>query len=69
KDSELVGLMDRDDSRQVMHITYGLLLKAKDDSGKALFRDEIYATLNTYEKDYRDVLKKHIGRHLEALGL
>jgi hypothetical protein len=69
KDSELVGLMDRDDSRQVMHITYGLLLKAKDDSGKALFRDEIYATLNTYEKDYRGVLKKHIGRHLEALGL
>ena len=68
-DSELPDLMNRDDSRQVMHITYGLLLQAKDDSGKLLFRDEIFAVLHDYENEYMEGLKKHIGKHLQHLGL
>lgn len=69
KDSDLVELMNKDDSRQVMHITYGLLLQAKGTDGKPLFRDEFYSVLYTYDKEYTDALKKHIGRHLESLGL
>jgi hypothetical protein len=69
KDSDLVDLMNKDDSRQVMHITYGLLLQARDESGKPLFRDEFFAALHTYEREYMDGLKKHIGRHLQLLGL
>lgn len=69
KDAELVRLMDEDDSRQVMHITYGLLLQAKDSDGSPLFRDEFYSALYTYENEYMGRLKKHIGRHLEGLGL
>lgn len=69
QDADLADLMNRDDSRQVMHITYGLLLQAKDDSGKPLFRDEFFSVLHTFEKEYMDGLKKHIGRHLQLLGL
>ncbi len=67
KDEELPGLMDKDDSRQVLHITYGLILQAKKENGEYLFRDRIYDLLNTYEDAYYDALIKHIGRHIKAL--
>ncbi|AGC67850.1 hypothetical protein Cst_c08510 [Thermoclostridium stercorarium subsp. stercorarium DSM 8532] len=68
-DSELPELMNRDDSRQVMHITYGHILQAKDENGNPLFKDELYKVLYEYEEEYANALKKHIGRHLEGLGL
>lgn len=68
-DSELETLMDKDDSRQLMHITYGLLLQAKDGNGKTLFKDELYQFLYRREDEYDAALIKHIGRHLKALGL
>lgn len=67
KDEELPGLMDKDDSRQVLHITYGLILQAKKDNGEYLFRDRIYDLLNVHEDAYYDALYKHIGRHVKAL--
>jgi hypothetical protein len=69
KDSELPGLMDMDDSRQVIHITYGLILLAKNPDGSSMFRDEIYSVLNKNEEDYYDTLQKHIGKHLTQLGV
>ena len=38
KDSELPSLMNMDDSRQVIHITYGLILLAKNPDGSSMFR-------------------------------
>lgn len=68
-DSELPELMNKDDSRQLIHITYGLILQAKDDKGNALFKDELYKILHLHEKDYKEALKKHIGKHLKELGI
>jgi hypothetical protein len=68
-DSELPDLMNKDDSRQVMHITYGLLLKAKNENGESLFREDFFRVLYTYEQEYKEALKKHIGRHLKSLGI
>ncbi len=68
-DAELPGLMDKIDSRQVIHITYGIILQAKKSDGTSLFKERIYEVLHTYEQDYYDVLYKHIGRHLKDLGL
>jgi len=68
-DRDLPGLMNQDDARQVLHITYGLILQAKKPDGSALFRDEFYTALNQYEPEYSEALQKHIGRHLTALGL
>ncbi len=68
-DSNLPALMSLNDSRQVLHITYGLLLQAKNRDGRYTFRDDIYRVLNEYENDYYGNLAKHIGKHLELLGV
>ncbi|RCW64221.1 tagaturonate epimerase family protein [Saliterribacillus persicus] len=68
-DADLPKYMDHDASRQLFHVTYGILLTAKDEAGADLFRNEFFETLLTNEDAYRQSLVKHIGRHLELLGL
>jgi hypothetical protein len=68
-DDELPSLLDQDDPRQLLHITYGYLLNAKDENGKSLFRDKVYDILSHYEEDYWSLLEKHIEKHLMGLGL
>lgn len=68
-DNELSTYMDFDPSRQLLHITYGILLTAKDDQGNFLFRDEFFQTLHDHEEEYNQALIKHIGRHVDLLGL
>ncbi|MCL2519164.1 MAG: tagaturonate epimerase family protein, partial [Oscillospiraceae bacterium] len=50
------NLLDHDDARQVLHITYGAVLAAH--------KNEIYATLNEFEEDYYKNLKIHLDKHL-----
>lgn len=69
KDEDLPSYMDHDASRQLFHVTYGILLTAKDESGNDLFRTEFFTTLMKNEDAYRAALVKHIGRHLDLLGL
>jgi len=68
-DENLPQYLDEDDSRQVLHITYGLILKAKNADGTSRFRDRIYQTLEKHESDYIAALEKHIGKHLTELGV
>ena len=68
-DEELPSLFDMPDSRQVIHITYGLILQAKDEKGNYLFKDKLYDIWNTYEEEYAELLIEHIGKHLQELGL
>ena len=67
-DGALPSLMDANDSRQLMHITYGLIMQAKDNSGSDVFKSELYDTLYQYEDDYNEYLIKHISRHFKTLG-
>lgn len=69
KDNELSGLMDMDDARQVLHITYGMILQGKNPDGSYMFRDRIYDVLNRYEAEYYQALERHLGKHLDKLGL
>ncbi|WP_077617170.1 tagaturonate epimerase family protein [Bacillus sinesaloumensis] len=68
-DAELPEYMNNDAARQVIHVTYGLLLTAKDESGNFIFKDEFFATLSDKEDVYRQGLVKHIGKHVELLNL
>ncbi|WP_117170729.1 tagaturonate epimerase family protein [Paraliobacillus sediminis] len=68
-DESLPAYMNHDAARQLFHVTYGILLTAKDDQGKFLFKDAFFQTLNENEDVYRQALVKHIGKHLELLGL
>ncbi len=67
-DAQLAGLMEQNDARQVIHITYGLILQAKDENGQFRFRDRIYRCLNEHENLYYLKLENHIGKHLSKLG-
>ncbi|MFC4386363.1 tagaturonate epimerase family protein [Gracilibacillus marinus] len=69
KDVDLPAYMEHDAARQLFHVTYGILLTAKDDQGNDLFRTEFFDTLLTNEDTYRNGLVKHIGRHLDLLDL
>jgi len=69
QDQDLPSLLEQDDSRQLLHITYGYLLNARDDSGKNLFKDRFFQTLTQYEEDYWSLLEKHIEKHLSSLRL
>lgn len=64
-DEALMGVLNRFDARQVLHVTFGTVLTARDDEGAYLFRDRIYATLEAHEEEHYRALAAHIGRHLD----
>jgi len=61
---QVSALLDIEESRQILHITYGAILLAKDDAGKPLYKDSIYSLLNDNENLYYEKLITHIGKHL-----
>ncbi|MBP2075821.1 tagaturonate epimerase family protein [Oceanobacillus polygoni] len=67
-DEQLREYMNNDAARQVFHVTYGLLLTAKDEQDSYLFKDEFFQALDEQEKEYRTALGKHIGKHVDLLG-
>lgn len=67
--TDLRKILHQEDGRQVLHITYGLILTAKAADGSYLFRDAIYKALDEEEDAYSDMLFLHIQKHLVKLGL
>ena len=66
-DSELEGLFEQNDARQLIHITYGLILTVKEADGSYRFRDRLFKLWRAHDEEYAQRLEKHIGRHLELL--
>jgi len=66
-DDELVNLFKQNDSRQLIHITYGSILKAKGNKGKYIFKDRIHKILFEHEEEHYRELSNHIRKHLELL--
>lgn len=62
-------LLVADDTRQLMHITYGYVLNQENADGTLAFRPGIYSLLHSHEEDYYDMLYKHIERHVVSLGM
>lgn len=60
-DKNLPKLLDENASRQLVHISYGVLLKN--------MGDKIYNLLNLYEKEHYQMLENHLGKHLELLKI
>lgn len=67
-DDALPALFDQNDARQLIHITYGYILNASDDLGER-FRPSLYELWRTHQETYSNLLARHIGRHLEQLGV
>jgi len=66
-DDELGGLFDLNDARQLIHITYGLILTAENEDGSSRFRERLYDFWRAHRAEYAARLEKHIGHHLELL--
>jgi hypothetical protein len=62
-DAGLPDLFDNPDNRQLIHITYGELLKDEEIGA------EFFAALHKHIEEYWKALEVHIGRHLETLGV
>ena len=60
-DDELPGLFENNDSRQLIHITYGLILT------NPKFRQPLFDTWRTYREEYAEAVHRHIGRHLQMV--
>ena len=67
QDSELIGLFSNNDARQLIHITYGLILNHRDAQDNYVFKDQLYQLWEEQADLYKERLKEHIGRHLEYL--
>lgn len=68
-DAELPSYFDQNDARQLIHITYGLILSRKNADGSFTFRDRLYELWREHEGVYTEALVRHIGRHLDLLGV
>lgn len=67
RDEQLPALFDQNDARQLIHITYGLILQAKNEDDSSRFRTRLYGLWRAYSEDYAKMLHAHIGHHLQQL--
>ncbi len=61
----LLRLFDDPNARQVLHVTFGSVLTAKDSAGKLVFKDRILRALAQHEETHYENLVRHFRRHIE----
>ncbi|TFG09228.1 MAG: hypothetical protein EU539_00215 [Promethearchaeota archaeon] len=62
-DNELIKYFNKDESRQLLHITYGGLLSDPE------IRKPFFDTLNEFEEEHYQIVSNHISKHMELLGM
>ncbi|MBI4578546.1 MAG: hypothetical protein HY718_02520 [Planctomycetes bacterium] len=63
-DGDLETVLDGNDGRQLLHVTFGSILTSKSPNGEYLFRDAFRACLIDHEDEHYDVLSHHLGGHV-----
>ena len=66
-DGQLPGLLENDDARQILHVTFGKALTTKSDSGGYLFRNRLLSALKDHEQIHYANLQQHFQRHVLPL--
>ena len=61
-DAELETLLNINDGRQMLHITYGLILS------DATLQEKLYAVWAANEQLHYELVAAHIGEHIQKLG-
>lgn len=61
-DAHLPELLAQVDARQVLHVTYGSVLKSP-------LGEDLRRVLSKHEEEHNKALAHHLGRHLEHLGV
>ncbi|MEW5960941.1 MAG: tagaturonate epimerase family protein, partial [Chloroflexota bacterium] len=63
-DADLVKLLDQFDARQILHITFGSVLREKGDNSRLHFQERLADLLRTHAEDYARNLEAHFLKHL-----
>jgi hypothetical protein len=63
QDSEVPGLLDQFDARQVLHVAFGSVL-----TSPLGFKERLFAGLAEHEEDHYAALERHFVRHLSLLA-
>jgi len=64
KDDELSGILDINDGRQLLHVTYGSVLTVKNEAGAYRFRDRLLDALRANEETHYDIVAAHFRKHM-----
>ncbi len=64
-ESDYESLLDNDDYRQILHVTFGSVLTS---AGEHDFKNRICQTLSAHEEDFYQALEKHFKKHLDRLN-
>ncbi len=68
QDRELETVLDGNDGRQLLHVTYGSVLTWENDDGTYKFRDELLEMLIDDEEEHYTVLAEHLGKHVQPFA-
>jgi len=63
-DAGLAGLLDHFDARQMLHVTFGSVLTARDAAGQPRFAGRLLGLLGDHPDQYARALERHLTRHL-----
>lgn len=66
--AELEGILDLDQGRQMLHVTFGSVLTQKHGS-EFVFRERLYDLWRCEEELHLEIVEAHSLRHMKALGL
>ena len=67
-DADLPLLLDQFDVREILHVTFGSVLTARDADGQWLFYERIMQGLRTHPEAYAGNLEAHFLRHLRPFA-
>lgn len=66
-DEQLETVLNGNDGRQLLHVTYGSVLTDRNDAGEYRFRNDLLDVLADYEEEHYAVLASHLRRHVKPL--
>ena len=67
-EAELPGLLEHFHAREILHVTFGSVLKETTPDGARRFRDRLFALLRGNPEAYADNLERHFVKHLQPFA-
>jgi len=67
-ESELPGLLEHFHAREILHVTFGSVLKETNPDGSLRFKDRLFSLLRANPESYAANLEKHFVKHLQPFA-
>ena len=68
KEPELPGLLEHFHAREILHVTFGSVLKETNPDGSFRFKDRLFSLLRSNPDAYADNLERHFVKHLQPFA-